>query len=132
MQFLLLAYLEQGGLQGQFDVNSDWRNVANRQLVATPVPAFVCPSVGVPNRTRSFAAAAANGGGTITGYVTDYTVFVRLSANLNTTTLLSSLNSGWSAALRPNVTTRMAQITDGTSNTLAFRSEEHTSELQSL
>jgi len=35
-------------------------------------------------------------------------------------TLLSTLNSGWSGALRPNIQTRMAQITDGTSNTSTF------------
>lgn len=120
IHFLLLAYLEQTGLQNQVDVNTDWRSLSNRTLAATPIPAYLCPSVGLPSRTRSFTAAAANGGGNLTGYVADYIVFARMGAQLNTATLLSSLNAGWSAALRPNVTTRMAQITDGTSNTLTF------------
>src|SRR5205085_2302246 len=86
----------------------------------TPIQAYLCPSVGLGSRTRTFTAGASNGGGTLTGSVTDYMVFCRNSSVLNTTTLLSSLNSTWSGALRPNVTTRLAQITDGTSNTATF------------
>ncbi len=118
LHFLMLAYLEQTGLQGSVDVNTDWRTLANRQLAGTPIPAYLCPSVGTPNRTRNFTAASASGGGTVVGYITDYLVFCRMGAQLNQATLLGGLDSGWSAALRPNITTRMAQITDGTSNTL--------------
>jgi hypothetical protein len=120
VHFLLLAYLEQTGLQSSVDVNTDWRTLANRPLAASPIPAYLCPSVGTPSRTRNFAAAAASGGGNVVGYVTDYLVFARIGAQLNTNTLLGSLDAGWSAALRPNITTRLAQITDGTSNTVTF------------
>ncbi len=122
IHFLLLGYLEQGGVQNQVDVNTDWRTLANRSLANTPIPAYLCPSVGATTggRTRTFAAGGSVGGGSLTGYVTDYMAFCRNSGTLNTTTLLSTLDSSWTGALRPNVTTRIAQITDGTSHTEIF------------
>jgi prepilin-type N-terminal cleavage/methylation domain-containing protein len=120
VHFLLLPYAEQLNLQVKFDYNADWRQPVNRQLAATPIPMYVCPTVPVANRTRSFTTEAEYGGGTVTGYVTDYKVFCRVRSTVNTTTMLSSVNSSWSASMRPNILTRLAQITDGTSNTLAF------------
>src|SRR5438046_1432897 len=96
IHFLLLPYLEQTGVFSAVDVNTDWRTFANRPLAATPIQSYLCPSVGAGSRTRTFSAGASNGGGTLTGYVTDYILFVRNASTLNTTTLLSSLNSSWS------------------------------------
>src|SRR3954470_7417085 len=45
LHFLMLAYLEQTGLQNSVDVNTDWRTLANRQLAASPVAPYLCPSV---------------------------------------------------------------------------------------
>ncbi|HEY2892687.1 MAG TPA: DUF1559 domain-containing protein [Pirellulales bacterium] len=120
IHFLPLAYLEQVARQRQVDINTDWRSLANRNLANTPLPASLCPSVAAGSRTRTFTAGASNGGGTLTRYVADYMVFCRNGSTLNTTTLLTKLDPGWTGALRPNVLTRMAQITDGTSNTLTF------------
>jgi len=119
-QFLLLPYLEQLNLQTKFDYNADWRALVNRDLAKTPIPPYLCPTAPVVNRTRSFNTEAAYGGGTVVGFVTDYKIFCRVRSTVNMTTMLSNVNSSWSAALRPNITTRMAQITDGTSNTAAF------------
>jgi prepilin-type N-terminal cleavage/methylation domain-containing protein/prepilin-type processing-associated H-X9-DG protein len=120
IHFILLPYIEQNAVFSVVDGNSDWRTIANRSAAATPIPSYLCPSVGAGSRTRTFTAGASNGGGTLNGYVTDYMLFVRNASVLNTTTLLSSLNSSWSGALRPNIQTRMAQITDGTSHTTTF------------
>ncbi len=103
-------------------MNTDWRTLANRSLAATPVQAYLCPSVGTTGNTRirTFTVAGVNGGGTVNGYSSDYMAFCRNSSTINTTTFLSSLDAGWTGTLRPNVTTRIAQITDGTSNTEVF------------
>jgi prepilin-type N-terminal cleavage/methylation domain-containing protein len=121
VHFMLLPYLEQLSLQDKFDPNLDWRMPVNRPLVKTAIPFYVCPTVSVVNRTRTFTTESQWGGGEVTGNVTDYKVFARVRSTINTTTLLSgTVNSSWSAALRPNILTRIAQVTDGTTNTVAF------------
>jgi prepilin-type N-terminal cleavage/methylation domain-containing protein/prepilin-type processing-associated H-X9-DG protein len=121
LHFILLPYIEQENLRTKFDYTKDWRELVNRPLVASPIPIYVCPSAGDPARPRSFGAPALYGGGTVTGNVTDYKVFARTRSTINTATLLSAgVNSSWSAALRPNVATPLASITDGTSNTVAL------------
>jgi prepilin-type N-terminal cleavage/methylation domain-containing protein/prepilin-type processing-associated H-X9-DG protein len=121
LHFILLPYIEQDNIQTKFDYTKDWRELVNRPLVTNPIPIYVCPSAGDAARTRSFGAPAIYGGGTVRGNVTDYKVFARTRSTINTATLLSaSVNSSWSAALRPNVLTPIGSITDGTSNTLAL------------
>src|SRR5262245_4393467 len=118
LHFILLPYVEQSNVQARFDDTKDWRELVNRPLVASTVPIYVCPSAGDPARLRSFGAPATYGGGTVTGHVTDYKVFARTRSTLNTDTLLSAtVNSSWSAALRPNVTTPLLSVSDSTSNT---------------
>jgi hypothetical protein len=58
----------------------------NRPLAASPIPIYLCPSAPSGDRTRSFGAPATYGGGTVTGYVTDYLVFARVRSTINTTT----------------------------------------------
>jgi prepilin-type N-terminal cleavage/methylation domain-containing protein len=118
--FLILPYVEQLNLQTKFDYNADWRTLVNRDLAKTPIPVYLCPTAPVVNRTRTFTTEAVHGGGPVTGYVGDYKIFARVRSTVNTTTMLSNVNSSWSASMRPNILTRMAQITDGTSNTLAI------------
>ncbi|QEL20858.1 DUF1559 domain-containing protein [Limnoglobus roseus] len=123
-QFTILPYIEQANIQNKFDINLDWRELVNRPLVANSIPIYLCPSAPGGDRTRSFAPGATYGGGTVTGYVSDYMVFARNRSTINTTTLLSTtVNSSWSAAIQPNVNTSFTSITDGTSNTaLMFES----------
>jgi prepilin-type processing-associated H-X9-DG protein len=52
--------------------------------------------------------------------VTDYTVVVRVRSTVNPATLLGPTPSNYSALLRPNVTTPVSAVTDGTSNTIAL------------
>jgi prepilin-type N-terminal cleavage/methylation domain-containing protein/prepilin-type processing-associated H-X9-DG protein len=117
--FVILPYIEQSNIQNGFDINLDWRTLINRPLVANPVPIYLCPSVAESNRIRTFTAPATYGGGTVTGYVTDYVVFARTRSTINTATLLSAtINSSWSSAVSPNANTSFTSITDGTSNTV--------------
>lgn len=120
IHFLLLPYIEQSNISVKFDPTQDWRELVNRPLAQSMIPIYVCPSAPSGNRTRSFNPITPPfGGGTVTGYVTDYLVFARVRSTINTTTLLSaSVNSGWNAATRPNTETKIIAITDGTSNTI--------------
>jgi prepilin-type N-terminal cleavage/methylation domain-containing protein/prepilin-type processing-associated H-X9-DG protein len=116
--FMLLPYIEQGNIQSKYDPTLDWRELANRPLAASPIPIYLCPSAPGGDRTRSFSTSS-YGGGTVTCYVTDYLVFARTRSTINTATLLSAtVNSSWSGATQPNVTTPFTSITDGTSNTV--------------
>jgi prepilin-type processing-associated H-X9-DG protein len=47
-------------------------------------------------------------------------VFDRVRATINRTTLLAPVTSRYTAALQPNVPTRVLDVADGTSNTLGF------------
>jgi prepilin-type N-terminal cleavage/methylation domain-containing protein/prepilin-type processing-associated H-X9-DG protein len=117
--FIILPYIEQSNIQNGFDINLDWRTLVNRPLVANPIPIYLCPSVASGDRTRSFTAPSLYGGGTVTGFVTDYGIFARTRSTINPTTLLSpTVNSSFSAALQPNIDNKITSITDGTSNTV--------------
>ena len=117
--FIILPYIEQSNIQNKYDPALDWRELVNRPLAASPIPIYLCPSAPGGDRTRSFGAPSAYGGGTVTGYVTDYLIFARCRSTINTDTLLSAtVNSSWSASTRPNVDTPFNAITDGTSNTI--------------
>ncbi|MDY3551525.1 DUF1559 domain-containing protein [Gemmata sp. JC717] len=118
IHFILLPYIEQENVQTKYDPTKDFRDLVNRPLAQSRIPVYVCPSAPGGDRTRSFGVTGF-GGGTVTGYVTDYLVFARCRSTINTTTLLSSsVNSSWSTATRPNVDTPIVGITDGTSNTI--------------
>ncbi|HEY1187475.1 MAG TPA: DUF1559 domain-containing protein [Gemmata sp.] len=117
--FIILPYIEQSNIQNKYDPALDWRELVNRPLAAAPIPIYLCPSAPGTDRTRSFGAPSTYGGGTVTGYVTDYLIFARCRSTINTSTLLSAtVNSSWSAATQPNVDTPFTAISDGTSNTI--------------
>lgn len=120
LHFILLPYIEQSQISDKFDPDLDWRELVNRPIVSNAIPIYTCPSAG-SNRSRSFGAPSTMGGGTVTGSVTDYLVFARCRSSINTDTLLSSsVISNWSGATRPNTTTPVTAIADGTSNTVLF------------
>ena len=117
--FILLPYYEQETLRNAFNPAQDWRQgppSPNRTAIAIPVKTFLCPSTGNPDRTRSISSTTF---GTIVGAVSDYFTINRIRAEV-ANTLNPSPGSGWCAALRPNVLTPIAQITDGTTRTLLF------------
>jgi prepilin-type N-terminal cleavage/methylation domain-containing protein/prepilin-type processing-associated H-X9-DG protein len=122
--FAILPYIDQGNVQNPFDINQDWRALANRQMVSNVVPIYICPSAPGGNRTRTFTAPSIYGGGTVTGAVTDYLILARCRSTINTATLLSpTVNSSWNGATQPNVNAPILSISDGTSNTaLVFES----------
>lgn len=118
--FIILPFLEQDILHNKFDPTLDWIMPQNRAYANMRIATYLCPSAGNPIRTRSFAAASSLGGGNVTGFVTDYSIFPRNRSAINTATLLSAtVNSSWDGALQPNTDTPFTAVTDGTSNTAA-------------
>jgi prepilin-type N-terminal cleavage/methylation domain-containing protein/prepilin-type processing-associated H-X9-DG protein len=121
VEAIILPYVEQSNLYSQFDPTQDWRQTGqNRNAANNMIPLFLCPSTASGDRTRSFNPSAALGGGTVIGYVTDYTVIIRVRSTVNATTLLGTTPSNFSAMLQPNVTMPIVNVTDGTSNTVMF------------
>ena len=117
--FILLPYYEQDSLRNSFNPAEDWRQgppSPNRTAIQVPVKMFLCPSAPEPNRTRTFTSATF---GTVTGAVSDYFVINRIRADI-ANTLTPNPGSRWTAAFQPNVLTRITDIGDGSSNTLAF------------
>jgi len=118
---IILPYVEQEALQKLFDQSQDWRQIGqNRNALKNPVNLYFCPSTpSGTNRLRSFTTSSF-GGGTVEGYVTDYTVIVRIRSTINTATVLAPTPSNYSTMLQPNVILPISQVADGTSNTLLF------------
>jgi prepilin-type N-terminal cleavage/methylation domain-containing protein len=107
---LILPYIEQGNLYRQYDFKVDWTNPINDSGVnQTPVKTFMCPSApAAPPRT------AANKRG-----VLDYPAISELHRpNPYAHNPLPPSDPTWIGVLGNNVSRRVMQITDGTSNTL--------------
>jgi prepilin-type N-terminal cleavage/methylation domain-containing protein/prepilin-type processing-associated H-X9-DG protein len=116
---IILPYIEQTNLYNLMDPAQDWREVGkNRAAIQNRVQLYLCPSTPSGDRMRSFTVADF-GGGTVAGYVTDYTVAVRVRETVaGNPTVLGPIPPGYQAMLQPNVMLPMVQVADGTSNTL--------------
>jgi prepilin-type processing-associated H-X9-DG protein len=123
---IILPYIEQQNLYNLFDPAQDWwANGQNRKAIITRVPIYLCPSAPTGDRTRSFNPAGSGlfgiFGPTVIGYVTDYTIAVRVREDLaSAPRMLGPVLEGYHAMLQPNAETTMLSVTDGTSNTVLF------------
>lgn len=115
-QVFLLPYIEQQALFDQYDLSADWRDATNGAARQQEIPVFQCPSA--PNRTR-FDVVNSSIWGEIIASVTDYGACSAVDPRL--------FHRGWideasrrtpQGVMRPNVISSMADILDGTSNTL--------------
>jgi prepilin-type N-terminal cleavage/methylation domain-containing protein/prepilin-type processing-associated H-X9-DG protein len=121
MHTILLPYIEQQNLYNLFDGTDWWESVQNRQAVRYPVQIYLFPSTPSGDRTRTFSPSGGLFGffGTIVGYVTDYTIPMRVRETLNgNPTLLRPIATGYQGMMQPNLQLTMVQIPDGTSNTV--------------
>src|SRR5262249_39219125 len=112
----LLPYLEQQPLLAQYRWDVDFFDPANQPAVATLVKVLQCPAA-EPNRVvdaRQSNGAFVSGG---KGACTDYSPVAGVSPILANLELIDRVGN-YEGALPMNQTTRVAEITDGTSNTL--------------
>jgi prepilin-type N-terminal cleavage/methylation domain-containing protein/prepilin-type processing-associated H-X9-DG protein len=114
----LLPYLEQGPLAQRYRWDVSWFDPSNQQAVNTPLPVWQCPSAEAnrimngslltiaPPPEKPFNGTAACG---------DYAGIQRIDPALAS---LIDPASSYDGILQPNSTTRIADILDGTSNTI--------------
>jgi prepilin-type N-terminal cleavage/methylation domain-containing protein/prepilin-type processing-associated H-X9-DG protein len=144
----LLPYLEQGAIAAQYTFNVDWSDPRNVNVLTMPLAVLRCPSNTAKSPVVTYAttyigpgnsAFAPPGTGssvypalntTSTGWVADYAPIAQGKTKKDA----AGAEIGWSnplvaqvfsgipnkGALRQNGTTRLAEITDGTSNTTLY------------
>ncbi len=137
---MILPYLDQTSMYNQYNPNLSWDNPAQLAVTGTDIKAFMCPSA--PSQRlggMDFGTGSANGtsapvstkGGFVVpagGYGrADYMALsgVRFSLYYVTSTpsppamiLSSTLDNRWPCAMHSTEITRIAQISDGMSNTM--------------
>ena len=99
----ILPYLEQATIADQVDWNRDWNVGKNKSLLATPLPAVVCPSA--PARTDPVA---------------DYAPCHNVSSNAYSALVSAKqiiTRSDWTGMLLPKAR-KISSITDGLSKTI--------------
>lgn len=114
-QLFLLNYIEQGNLYDRYDRTKNWHDPANRLVVNTKIPTFLCPSSPDPDRLDGQPEASPWVGGV--GSSTDYAATIYVDQRLLTAGLVDEVGDG---LLKRNSKPRLAEATDGLSNTIAF------------
>ena len=120
-QVFTLPYIEQDNLYKQYRFDKDWRDAANAQVVGTRVATFECPST--PNFGKILTLTV--GGITVPkAGLTDYGVNNGVDAVLADPpwSLIQKLGASgeYHGVMRVNQLRRIAEIRDGTSNTMAI------------
>ncbi|CAN5465052.1 DUF1559 domain-containing protein [soil metagenome] len=119
---LTLPYLEQENLRKLYDFDSNWWENTNPTAASVPVPVFLCPSVSTREAVLSAIAKAPRPGMTFSTPIagTDYEAILGVqpsSINPHLATPDYTADNRFSVMFR-NSTTKMVQITDGTSGTI--------------
>lgn len=107
----LLPWIEQGNVAAQFDLKVHWAHPNNAAAVGNQVKTFYCPS----SPTRNRVATGTADGFTFKAGCTDYSAADEVKSVLMTAGLVDTTGFG---ILREDTFPRIAQVTDGTSNTI--------------
>jgi prepilin-type N-terminal cleavage/methylation domain-containing protein/prepilin-type processing-associated H-X9-DG protein len=141
----LLPYLEQGALAKQYTFNVDWSDPLNVNVLTMPLAALRCPSNTSRSPVVTYATTYIGPGNaafapppgtypavntTSTGWAADYAPIAQGKTKKDaagaeiawSNPLVAAVYTGIpnKGALRQNGTTRLAEITDGTSNTTLY------------
>jgi prepilin-type N-terminal cleavage/methylation domain-containing protein/prepilin-type processing-associated H-X9-DG protein len=103
----LLPYLEQRSIQQLYNLNATWDSAANNPAISSLVPLFVCPSSpagarGIPNNRAPL----------------DYLAFFAVHPSNTFVTPMPAWDQTGQGVMGRGVRRRVAEIRDGTSNTL--------------
>jgi prepilin-type N-terminal cleavage/methylation domain-containing protein/prepilin-type processing-associated H-X9-DG protein len=109
----LMPYMEQGPLYQKYRFDLDWRDAANTEVREANLKVVKCPSTPLPQRIatgtfNNFSWRAAVG---------DYAPNNAVSSTLGTNGTIT-VRANYAGALAVNFTCRVADITDGLSNTM--------------
>ncbi|WP_020470558.1 DUF1559 domain-containing protein [Zavarzinella formosa] len=116
----VLPYLEQGPLADRYVWSKSWDDPANQPVVSVNVPVFICPST--PSSRTGVSGVQFYG-------ASDYTPITGVDTNLIATGLLAPWQGNPSGVLADGVGYRIADITDGTSQTLLITEDAGRPEL---
>ena len=122
----MLPYFEQNVLYDNYNQSVNWSAGANSTVVRSKINALLCPSAqqndafdGDPNPPLTWAP-------NVTA-ITDYSPTIGIDSRLGTPGLGLVANAGntttigsWTGLLPKNAKSRLAEVTDGLSNTVAF------------
>jgi prepilin-type N-terminal cleavage/methylation domain-containing protein/prepilin-type processing-associated H-X9-DG protein len=107
----LLPYIEQDNTYKLINYNAGWSDPSNAQAVGTPVKVFQCPSDGHPSAPPGTA---------ITNYRMNEGTSLAMWYGATDPSGVNTSLPAPNGVFYVNVTYRIADITDGTSNTAAF------------
>ncbi|MEZ6129355.1 MAG: DUF1559 domain-containing protein [Planctomycetaceae bacterium] len=109
---LCLPFMDQSGLAADYDYESPWCSLKNRNAIATPLALFTCPSAPGLNRVDQFHVAGAA--------ATDYASVNRVVKGVYSDVFGVPIPSqaARQGALAEYQANRASQITDGMSSTL--------------
>ncbi|HMF20067.1 MAG TPA: DUF1559 domain-containing protein [Gemmataceae bacterium] len=112
----ILPYLEQGNLYKNYDQTQNWDSPTNLLVTSVPLSVAICPATPNPNR-QDFNEA--NGFSTLDVAVTDYAAVYGLWPTFLTANGLTQPNPLGFMSKTDGQNISVADIIDGTSNTLA-------------
>jgi prepilin-type N-terminal cleavage/methylation domain-containing protein/prepilin-type processing-associated H-X9-DG protein len=115
-----LPYIEQDAIYRIYRMDRDWRAPENRDAIKSQMAVLNCPSVVEGNRIYQFTVIPF---GTVQAALSDYAVDNAINMNLrdsqmNLTDNLGNDAKNYHGVMRVNYLCKMADITDGTSNTI--------------
>jgi prepilin-type N-terminal cleavage/methylation domain-containing protein/prepilin-type processing-associated H-X9-DG protein len=121
---IILPYIEQGNVLQQggipYNYRLDWYDVGNRPAASTRIPIFECPSVPYGHLINPILDPGTHGSGWVPA-TADYMAVTR-SNNIQAVWTALGLtfpgDPGWRGILTSNQGSRLADVSDGMSNTM--------------
>jgi prepilin-type N-terminal cleavage/methylation domain-containing protein/prepilin-type processing-associated H-X9-DG protein len=114
----VLPYIEQDNLYKLYQWTSNWNTAVNQPVVTSPVKTFLCPSA--PSGRMDMAPPSTTPAGPWQAAPTDYTPTTRISQNAITAGFVNPAPGDINGMMVTNQKLRIADILDGTSNTIAL------------
>src|SRR5262245_10033766 len=112
---LALHYIEQGNAYAKYDQTKNWFDPPNLPVTSQQIKTYLCPSSPEPKRLDGIPEANPWVGNLVA--VTDYSPTVGVDPRLLSAGLVDAAGSG---ALPKNGEPRLAEVTDGLSNTIFY------------
>ncbi|HVK17952.1 MAG TPA: DUF1559 domain-containing protein [Fimbriiglobus sp.] len=114
----LLPFVEQQNVANLYRWDRNWNAPENQPAVAPKLKVMMCPSA--PGDRMDAAPPSTNPAGPWTASVTDYTPLTRIAQGAINGGFVSPSPGNINGMMQTNLRLRFADVTDGTSNTIAL------------